>query len=283
MRALKDLPSPPVVLNGYLPSHLDLLDNNSTTIPSLLLYLLSVLSKAVVSAFVGECAVNTKAAEPIGTMVAQVFSMTELQFQRNVPSANSGPRSEEFGGNAPTPPMKPSTVSLITILMCKFHATAPILFGISGSENSPAGRLRLGWRRENVSDSDKKAFVLEQQQYDRLIGLGAGYASIALRNFSKSLFNNPFPPVHFWESFAHIVNTPSTEIQTSHLLLLKSMLENSIDRFVLFFGAAAVAALRLGLVEWPRTFPAELAQKPVAKSLALLADSLKKDKNFSLS
>lgn len=251
-------------MSDYLPPDLSLLDEGRTTVPSLVLYLLSVFSKAIINAFVGECAVNSKAAEPVGTLVAQIFSMPELQFARNVN------------------PHRPVTVSLISVLMCKFHASAPALFGIYGPESTAAGRLRIGWRLEKLSN-DKKAFVGENKHYDRLTGLGVGYASIALRNFSKAKVQNPWPPVHYWSSLAHIVNTPPSEVQTSHLILLKSMLENNaIDRFLLFFGAAGIAALRQAVVEFPRSLPRELQEKPVSKALTLMVESWKKEKHFSL-
>ncbi|EXJ77741.1 hypothetical protein A1O3_09970 [Capronia epimyces CBS 606.96] len=277
LRALNELPSPPVSVNDYLPPHLSLLDGGRTTVPSLVLYLLSFFSKAIINTFVGECAVNPKAAEPVGTLVAQIFSMTELQFAKNVASESSDP---QFSTSTST--QKPTTVSLISVLMCKFHATAPALFGIHGSESTSAGRLRLGWRLEKLSD-EKKAFVTENKHYDRLTGLGVGYASIALRNFSKAKVQNPWPPVHYWSSLAHIVNTPASEVQTSHLILLKSMLENNaVDRFVLFFGAAGIAALRQAALDFPRSLPRELQEKPVSKALGLMVESWKTEKHFSL-
>ncbi|KAK5282584.1 hypothetical protein LTR40_003075 [Exophiala xenobiotica] len=268
-KALREIPSPPVPLNGFLPPHLSLNDNGTTTIPSLVLYLLSIFSKAIINSFVGECAVNPKAAEPIGTLVAQIFSMPELQFPRNVQAVNAlSTRSQ--------------TESLISVLMSKFHASAPILFGIYGPEHTIAGKLRVGWRTDRISD-DKKAFVTDDKHYDRQTGLGVGYASIALRNFSRAKISNPWPPTHFWSSLAHVVNTPPSEVQISHLILLKNMLENNaIDRFVLFFGAAGVAALRQAVVDFPRKLSKELQEKPIAKALALMVAAWKTDKHFRL-
>ena len=274
LRALKELPSQPVPLSDFLPAHLNLGDNGATLVPSLLLYLINIFSKAVIAAFVGECAVNPKAAEPIGTLVAQIFSMRDLQFARNTSPAANSSQAERMQ-------------SLIPILMCKYHATAPILFGISGSESTTAGRLRLGWRRDNIGDADdgKRAFTTQNKQYDRLTGLGVGYASIALRNFSKSAaLQNPWPPVHFWSSLAYIANTLPQEVQTSHLILLRNMLENNaIDRFVLFFGAVGVAALRQAVVEFPKTLPREMQEKQEVKSLQLMIEGWKKVNHFSLS
>lgn len=274
LRALKELPSPPVAVSDFLPAHLNLRDNGATTIPSLLLYLLNIFSKAVMAAFVGECAVNPKAAEPIGTLVAQMFSLPALQFARHPSSAANSSQTAE-------------SQSLIPILMCKYHAAAPILFGISGSESTTAGKLRLGWRRDNVGDADegRRAFTTQQKQYERLTGLGVGYASIALRNFSRSAtLQNPLPPVYFWASLAHIANTPPQEVQTSHLILLKNILENNaIERFVLFFGAVGVAALRQAVVGFPRTLPREMQEKMEVKSLGAMVEKWKKEYHFSLS
>ncbi|KAL6251323.1 hypothetical protein RBB50_001531 [Rhinocladiella similis] len=268
-KALQELPSPLVPVNDYIPSHLSLNDSGATTIPSLVLYLLSIFSKAIINAFVGECAVNPKAAEPIGTLVAQIFSMAELQFPRKLQTPN---------GTSNLPPSE----SLISILMCKFHASAPILFGIYGPETTNAGKLRLGWRLENVSD-DKKAFVTENKHYDRQTGLGVGYASIALRNFSRAKMSNPWPPTHFWSSLALIVNTPPSEVQISHLTLLKNMLENNaVERFVLFFGAAGVAVLRQAVVEFPRKLSRELQEKPITKAMALMVEAWATEKHFRL-
>jgi nucleoporin GLE1 len=265
LKALNEVPSPPVSVNDYVPSHLSLHDDGETKVPSLVLYLLSFFSKAIINAFVGECAVNSKAAEPIGTLVAQIFSMPELQFSRKVPAGTSS-----------------SSVSLISILMCKFHASAPALFGIYGPETTSAGRIRIGWRLDRISD-DKKAFVTENKHYDRQTGLGVGYASIALRNFSRAKISNPWPPVHFWSSLAHIVNTPPSKVQTSQLILLKSMLENNaVDRFVLFFGAAAIAVLRQAVFDFPRSLPSALQEQPISKALSLMVEAWKTEKHFRL-
>ncbi|RMD39497.1 hypothetical protein DV735_g5632, partial [Chaetothyriales sp. CBS 134920] len=268
-RALKDIPSQPVPLNEYLPPHLALDEESgsSTTIPSLLLYVINIFSKALFEAFTGECSVNTAAADPLGTMAAQIFSTAELQY----------PRSIHTRGSQPTPPSYPSSVSLISILIAKFHATAPILFGVAGNETTQQGRTRLGWRKQDGN------FVLPQVQYDRLIGIAAGYASISLRNFAKAPNKiNPYPPRHFWSSLAHILNTPSAQIQISHVLLLKTLLDVGMDRFILFFGSHGVVVLRQAVVDLPKTLPTEVASKSEVKSLSLLQEKWRREKNFSV-
>lgn len=248
-----------------------------------MIYLLSIFSKAIVTKFATECGSNSEAAEPLGTIVAQLFSMPQLQFQRNAPSVNSGIHYSAFGGTAPTPPMEPTSVSLISILICKLHATAPILFGISGSEKTTSGRLRLGWRRKVENDGDaEKVFINQQQQHDRVSGLGAGYASIALRNFSKTSLTNPYPPYHFWESLSYIVNTDPAEIQQSHLYLLKFMLVDSLQRFLQFFGDEGIAALRKAFIDLPKRLPPEIRETNAAVSVIYLVDAWKTEKNFHL-
>lgn len=280
LSALRDIPSPPIKVNTYLPPHLGLLDNNTTEIPGLVIYLLSCFSKAVVNAFVGECVINIKSAEPIGIMVAQIFSIQELQFKRNVPSPDSGVHYKAFGGTVPTPPMTPSAVSLISILMSKFHAAAPILFGISGDEKLAAGRLRLGWRRELAGS--QKSFVPDSKHYDRLAGLGAGYAAISLRNFGKGPRTNPWPPYHFWETLSFISNTNPLEVQPSHLIVLKSLLQNSVDSIIHFFGDEGFAALRKVAIEFPGQLAPHIQQSSAATSLTALVDIWKRERNLHL-
>ncbi len=159
----------------------------------------------------------------------------------------------------------------------------PVLFGVSGSERTAAGKLRLGWRREFLRDGDpQKSFISEVKQWDRVLGLGAGYASIALRNFSKTTLQNPWPPYQFWESLSYIANTPPAEVQPTHLLLLKNMLENGVDRFVQFFGDEGVAAMRKALIDLPHQMSPELQKSSAAQSVVILLESWKKDKNFRL-
>ncbi len=233
--------------------------------------------------FATECGTNSEAAEPLGTIVAQLFSMPQLQFQRNAPSIGSGAHYSAFGGTAPTPPLEPNSVSLISILISKLHATAPMLFGVSASEKTTAGRLKLGWRRKFQKEGDaEKSFIPEAQQHERVSGLGAGYASIALRNFSKTSLTNPYPPYHFWESLSFITNTNPAEIQLSHLYLLKFMLVDSLQRFLLFFGDEGIAALRKAFIDLPKRLPLEMKKHNGGLGVIYLADTWKTEKNFHL-
>jgi nucleoporin GLE1 len=251
---LKDamaIPSPPVDLRDYFavpPSEWQTPEDSQ--FPSLLVYVLNIFSKAIISQFGGESGISIKAAEPAGVLVAQIFAATEFQFKGH---------------------------SLIDILLAKLHFSCPVLWGVCGDEKTPEGRLRLGWRREDG------AFVTEARHHERVSGFGAGFASISLRNFTKSRSRNPFPPTHFWECLANILNVPPSEVQLTHLFVLKAMLENSAERFIQFFGSAAVAALRLALVDFPATLPPSLQATAACKAISVLVDVFARDKNFRIS
>src|SRR5207248_2586351 len=125
-------------------------------------------------------------------------------------------------------------------------------------------------------------FVPEQRHNERMTGLGAGFAALALRNFSKTKWRNPFPPREYWECLANIVNVPPHEVQPTHLIVLKSMVENAVERFILFFDAAAVAALRHALVDFPRALPERLRTTPACKAVEMLVEEFRTQKNLSL-
>ena len=245
------LQTPPVKLADFLlePNAA----GNVTTAPSTLIYCLSIFSKAIVFQLSNESGVNPKAAEPAGILVATIFA---------------------------NPSFHPATdVSLIDIILAKLHAACPVLFGIlpgPNAENTLQGRQRLGWRQEN------KTFIATGRHYERVTGIGAGFASITLRNFSKSKNKAPVPPPAYWQALANILNTPPQQVQPTHLLVLKGMLENTADRFVTFYSTAAVAALRRALKDFPQSLPESVRKSPACNSLMLLPETLKRDKNFSL-
>lgn len=242
------LPSPSVDIRDYLakpPTE----SSKNFQVPSLMVYMVSIFAKAIIAQFTGEAAVNTKSAEPAGVLAVQILAMEEFSFDG---------------------------ASMIDILLAKFHISCPVLWGISGTESTVAGKKRIGWRVEGGS------LVTDQRHSERMTGLGAGFAAISLRNFSKSRLRNPFPPREYWESLANIVNVPPEEVQLTHLTVLKSMVENATERFILFFDGAAVAALRHALVEFPRTLPGRLRSSPACKALEMLVEQLGTEKNLWL-
>jgi nucleoporin GLE1 len=218
--------------------------------PSLLIYILNIFSKAIISQFGSESGISIKAAEPAGVLVAQIFATPDYQLKGH---------------------------SLIDILLAKLHFACPVLWGVYGDEKTAEGRLRLGWRREDG------AFVSESRHHERVSGLGAGFASIALRNFTKSRLHNPFPPTNFWECLANILNVPPNDVQPTHLFVLKAMLDNSAERFIQFYGSAAIAALRHALVNFPATLPPRLKDTAGCKAIILLVEMLAREKNLTIS
>ena len=185
-----------------------------------LVYLLNIMSKAVISQLINEASVSAKIAEPIGVVAVSIFAQPSFK-------AADG------------------AVSLIDILLAKFHVCCPVLWGIWGDETTPAGRARTGWWKEAGS------WVSEQRHMERMRGLAAGYSALALRDFSKSKNDNPYPPVNFWKTMSYIVNTPPEGMQATHWVVLKALVDGSIARFVQFYGYAALAVLRRALVELP--------------------------------
>ena len=188
--------------------------------PACLLFLLNHFAKNIISQFISESAVDPKSADCIGVLAVTVFARPPYLFNGQ---------------------------SLIDVLWAKYHKHCPVLFGISGSERTKEGRAKLGWQ----VDLGTNSFVREQEHYDRTSGLGAGFAAITLRDFSKSKNANPAPNRIYWESLARILNTPAQEVQPTHFVVLKAMVSNSVSRIIGLFGGAGTAALRQALIYFP--------------------------------
>lgn len=219
---------------------------HNAEVPSLFLYLLNVFAKAAISQFINEASAKPETADPVGVTVANVFSDPDFLWR---------------------------DVSLIDILLAKFRVVCPVLFGHSGNEKYEEGRRRLGWHKEDGS------WVPEQQHFDRMTGLGAGFASISLRNFRRSKKKNPFPPSNYWTAMARIVNTPAASISNTQAIVLKAMIQHYEGKFLEAYGTAGVAALRLALVDFPARCP---ARTPATESLQVLAQLLKKETGLNL-
>ncbi|KAI1462418.1 GLE1-domain-containing protein [Annulohypoxylon moriforme] len=220
--------------------------HNEPQLPSLFLYLLNHFAKAVINQFINECGAQPKTADPIGVTVAIIFSKDVYLWRGK---------------------------TLIDILMAKFRVVCPVLFGYYGSEKTEQGRLRLGWKKSPAG------FIPEQQHSDRMKGLGAGYAAIALRNFGKTKSTNPWPPTHYWTAMAKIVNTPPADISETQFVVLRAMIEASEEKFIQFYGNAGIAALRKALVEFPNK---AVNKTPGASGLQVLAQILKRDIGLEL-
>ncbi|KAI1190331.1 GLE1-domain-containing protein [Nemania serpens] len=220
--------------------------HNEAQLPSLFLYLLNIFSKTVINQFINECGAQPKAADPLGVITAQIFSNKAYQWRGK---------------------------SLIDILMAKYRVACPVLFGYRGSESTEQGRIRLGWKR------DGGAWTPEQQHMDKMKGLAVGYAAISLRDFSKSPNTNPWPPSKYWTSVARIVNTPPAEISNTQCVVLRGMIEIYEERFIHFYGSAAIAALRSALIDFPNK--AQI-KTPGVSGLPVLAHMLKRDIGLEL-
>ena len=216
--------------------------------PALLIYFLNIFSKCLVAQFLGEVAVAPKTASAIGITGATIFSQEDFRWH-----------------GAP----------LTDVLVAKLHRVCPVLFGIYGNERTEAGRRRLGWW---WSDDDKTVPCTEQQHYERMTGLGAGFAAMTLRSFRRT--SSPYPPWRFWQAMSRILNVPKDEVTDTHLVVLKSMIEGNEARVLEFFGEAGMVVLRMALKE----FPQQVAVKAdvAAKALLLIPDVLKTEKHLFL-
>ncbi|CAH0029248.1 unnamed protein product [Clonostachys rhizophaga] len=247
MAALRDalegkVPSPPIDVSRYVVDQREPAEgalHNDLTMPSLFLYLLNICAKSIISQFINEGGANPKSADPIGVFTAQVFSTKEFMW-RGQP--------------------------LIDILMSKFRVVCPVVFGLRGNDKTERGRIALGWKKDGPS------WITEQSHNDRMTGLGAGFAAVSLRDFSKSARTNPYPPTNYWVALAGIVNSPVGQISNTQYVVLRAMIGGYEQRFLNFYGNAGLAALRLALIEFPKKAPENAA---AAGSLRALAEVLR--------
>lgn len=153
--------------------------------------------------------------------------------------------------------------SFIDIFLAKYHRMCPVLFGIYGPENTRAGRDRIGWGTEGES------YIETSIHQEEMMGLAMGWSAVTLRDFKTSVSaKNSLPAYHFWASVANIVNVPPKEVQETHLIVLKNILEHYADKFVKFYGQAAMVALRRAIIE----FPGPLKESTARSGLILLRE-----------
>ena len=235
---------PSIDVSSYIISG----ENDGSPIPMSgpLVYLLSILSKGVISQLIKEVSSSVSLAEPVGIVAVTIFSQAMFKAR--------------------------GTISLIDILLAKFHVCCPILWGIYGSERTAQGRARLGWWKADDS------WIPEQRHSERMAGLGAGYAAISLRDFRNSRNDNPYPPSNYWKTISYLVNTPRAEIQPTHFYVLKALIDGYIPRFVDFYGHAGLVALRRALVE----FPAQAAKSPARDAVMVMPELIQKDLGLTL-
>ncbi|CAK7200994.1 hypothetical protein SEUCBS139899_003694 [Sporothrix eucalyptigena] len=209
--------------------------HNEDMLPSLYLYLLNVLSKAAISQFINESGADARTAEAIGQAVVKVYSEVDFLWRG-----------------------KP----MIDMLIAKYRVVCPVLFGVRGNDRMERGRAAVGWRKEDGH------WIPEQFHIDRMTGLGAGFAAMTLRDFSRVKRVTPWPPTAYWTALAQIVNTPSEEMSQTQCYVLKAMIADNEARFLGFYGNAGVAALRCALVDFPARIPKTSAASETLKVLA---------------
>ncbi|KAE9375075.1 GLE1-domain-containing protein [Stipitochalara longipes BDJ] len=229
------------------PSAEENVPNNGDAMPALTIYLLNILAKASISQFCSEAGANPNAADPIGTILVSVFANPKYCFRGK---------------------------SLIEILIAKFRVLCPVLFGIRGNDKTEEGRARLGWKKDVNGN-----WISEQEHNDRMTGLGAGFASICLRDFSKSRMRNPWPAHHYWFALASISSTPPDETSSTQFVVLKALIDNYTTTFLRVFGDMGVRALHVVLEEFPRKAP---QGNVAASSLQVLAAKLRRDTGLML-
>ena len=213
-----------------------------------MLYLLNIFAKALIAQFINETSVAPQTANPIGILGSSLFAQIDFQWE--------------------------GRLSFIDFFLAKYHVVCPVLFGIYGSEKTAEGKQRLGWWRANG------VFVQPQRHAERMTGLGAGFAAMSLRNYTRSRLSSPLPTHHWWGAAAAIMNVPAGQATSTHLIVLKAMIENSEPRILEFFGQAGRAVLRRALVDYPNR--PEVQGTVAAKSLMLMKDLLRKTRKLSL-
>jgi len=107
-----------------------------------------------------------------------------------------------------------------------------------------------------------------------MTGLGAGFAALSLRDFSKTTKTNPYPPSNYWTALTLILNTPAGETSNTHYVVLRAMLLGHEGRFMAFYGNAGLAAIRKAVLEFPAKAPANAS---AAGSVAALAEVWKSE------
>jgi len=212
--------------------------------PALLVYLLNIFAKAIVAQLITEAGMKPQLADQIGTIASHVFGIAAFRWQG---------------------------ISLIDILIAKLHLVCPVLFGINGDEQYQNGKERLGWWKEEPNGP----FIPVQAHLQRMTGLAAGFAALSLRNYENAVAMNPFPPDNYWRALARISNVQPNQISQTHFIVLKGLIEESEERFLQFYGDAAITALRHALIALPKRSPPSVASKQLAGLVDMLKRKLK--------
>lgn len=219
--------------------------------PAFLFYFLNIFAKAVICQFIDEAGVSPKAADAVGIVASHIFAFADFRWEG---------------------------VSMIDILIAKMHVVCPVIWGIYGDESTTEGKNRIGWWQEE-KNTQSPTWVSSQEHNQRMTGLGAGFAAISLRNYEKARLDNPYPSMHYWKAISTITNVPPQLVTQTHFIVLKALIESYEQKFLEFYGNAALAALRVALVDFPQR---SNHQSVAAKALVGLADVLRRDSKLNL-
>ncbi|KAF2197857.1 GLE1-domain-containing protein [Delitschia confertaspora ATCC 74209] len=203
--------------------------------PAVLLYLLNTFSKAILNQFISEASKDDgKILQEIGLIAASIFA-DEQYFWKGI--------------------------SLVDVMLAKYHRTCPVLYGIYGNENTAAGRQRLGWL--GIDGVPHQVNVHNQ----RMLGLSSGFAALTLR---ASKARPPIPMSEYWRAIANILNTPSGDLTSTHYIAMRGLIREYAAKFINFYGQAAIAVLRVAVAEFPKRAPPKADD--AANMLAVLHD-----------
>lgn len=187
-------------------------------VPKVFLYMVNYTVKIIVKQIAYEVTVDPERAEPIGILTATLFSKPEF---------------------------KPGGHSMSDMFLAKFHKAHATMFGLRFNELTEEGRKALGFKPDLYSN--------KTNWHNAVRALSRGYAAITLRDFSRSQNENPFPNRLYWEALSRILTTPVEDRMALHYVTIEGMLDPLfMPRFIKFYGNNAVAAMRLGILEFPK-------------------------------
>lgn len=222
LRKAQDIPIPCDVRRFFVhvPEQIATLSEEEARVSAVFIYLLNIFVKAVVSQLINEAGIKLEYAEPLGVVVAQIFSGEQYCFKG---------------------------FAFSDIFWAKYRASCPALWGFYGDEKTTAGKEALGWKRYEAGGP----FLSEADHRQRMVGLGGGFAAVTLRNFGKTSRKNPFPNHMFWWAVSKIVSVPPDDLQETHFYILYAMLRFSAERIIGLWGHAGLALLRTAIVSLP--------------------------------
>lgn len=230
---------------------------NDAQLPVTFIYALNMMSKETCKKFVNECSTDPAQASFVGTIISGIFSYSAFTWR---------------GGH------------FFNIIEAKFRKDLPVVYNIRGKDTTVEGRDRIGWRRHKSEDGKLGDFIEGSQHYDRMTGLAAGFASLALRDYTKAAITrvNPFPPQNWWWGMTAIVDTPEADTTATHFTVLRFMIQGYEQSLFNIFGDKGKDQLFTSLVVFPyRGYNNDaIKDKSAVKAIEAFAMKLHKEKGL---